>query len=111
MENLNKENAKIFKALADEQRLIILELLQSGEKCACEILDNLNIGQSSLSYHMKILVNSRIVESRNNGKWTFYQISNKGSTDAINIFKELTTTKNIDNSNCKKYNCENKNSI
>ena len=106
MENLNKNNAKIFKALADEQRLIILELLQSGEKCACEILDNIKIGQSSLSYHMKILVNSGIVESRNNGKWTFYQISKKGIPDAINILKELTTIKNRDNSNSKNYNCE-----
>lgn len=90
METLNQKYAKIFKALCDEQRLIILELLRSGNKCACELLENIDIGQSSLSYHMKILVESGIVESRQDGKWTHYKISEQGSRDAINILKKLT---------------------
>lgn len=91
METLNQKYAKIFKALCDEQRLHILELLRSGDKCACKLLENIDIGQSSLSYHMKILVESGIVESRQDGKWTHYKISEQGSRDAIDILKELTS--------------------
>jgi ArsR family transcriptional regulator len=45
-----------------------LELLRSGEKCACVLLEQLDLGQSGLSYHMKILVESGVVESRQEGK-------------------------------------------
>ncbi|HCG35802.1 MAG TPA: transcriptional regulator [Clostridiales bacterium] len=83
--------AKVFKAFCDEKRLQILALLCSGEKCACVLLEELDLGQSGLSYHMKILVESGIVDSRQEGKWTYYQISEKGSAYAIALFKELTT--------------------
>lgn len=91
MENANKENAKIFKALCDEKRLAILELLQSGEKCACVLINKMNIGQSALSYHMKILCESGIVESRQEGKWTHYSLSDSGSKHAAEVLIKLTT--------------------
>jgi ArsR family transcriptional regulator len=86
-----EENAKVFKAFCDEKRLKILELLRGGEKCACVLLEQLDLGQSGLSYHMKILVESGIVESRQEGKWTHYQISTKGSARAVDLLKQLTT--------------------
>ncbi len=86
-----EEHAKVFKALCDEKRLRILELLRCGEKCACVLLEQLDLGQSGLSYHMKILVESGIVDSRQDGKWTHYKISEKGSANAITLLKELTT--------------------
>lgn len=82
---------KVFKAFCDEKRLRILELLCDGEKCACVLLEQLELGQSGLSYHMKILVESGIVESRQEGKWTHYKISEKGSAYAVTLLKELTT--------------------
>ncbi len=91
METLFEKHAKVFKALCDEKRLHILNLLRNGENCACELLENIDIGQSSLSYHMKILVESGIVESRQEGKWTHYKISEQGSIAAIDILKELTS--------------------
>ncbi len=90
MATVYEEHARIFKALCDEKRLRILELLRSGEKCACVLLEQLDLGQSGLSYHMKILVESGIVESRQEGKWTHYKISEKGSAYAGNLLKELT---------------------
>ena len=86
-----EEHARIFKAFCDEKRLRILELLCDGEKCACVLLEKLDLGQSGLSYHMKILVESGIVESRQEGKWTHYKISKKGSAYAGTLLKELTT--------------------
>lgn len=95
MTSVYKEQAKVFKAFCDEKRLRILDLLCAGEQCACVLLEQLDMGQSGLSYHMKILVESGIVESRQEGKWTHYKISKKGSTYAIALLKELTTQYNV----------------
>lgn len=104
METIYEEQAKVFKALCDEKRLRILELLRGGEKCACVLLEQLELGQSGLSYHMKILVESGIVESRQEGKWIHYKISEKGSACAGALLKELTTPNAIteENSCCEK---------
>ncbi|HOO28571.1 MAG TPA: metalloregulator ArsR/SmtB family transcription factor [Lachnospiraceae bacterium] len=75
----HSEDARMMKALADENRLSILELLQDGEKCACVLLEELNITQPTLSHHMKILCDSGIVEGRRDGKWTHYSLSAEGS--------------------------------
>lgn len=91
MVTVHEEHAKIFKAFCDDKRLRILELLRGGEKCACVLLEQLELGQSGLSYHMKILVESGVVESRQEGKWTHYKISEKGSSYAGTLLKELTT--------------------
>jgi len=96
-----EEQAKIFKAFCDDNRLQILELLRGGEKCACVLLEKLDMGQSALSYHMKILTESGIVESRQDGKWTHYKISEKGSARAGSLLKELTTPNmSVENKNC-----------
>ena len=91
MENIHEKNAKVFKAFCDEKRLAILELLRSGEKCACVLIDQMEIGQSSLSYHMKILCESGVVSSRQEGKWTHYRLSETGSQYAANLLIALTT--------------------
>ncbi len=72
------ENIRIFKALCDENRWRILEILQSGEKCACVLLNKLNIQQSTLSHHMKILCDSEVVVGRKDGKWMHYSINKEG---------------------------------
>ncbi|MBQ8482604.1 MAG: winged helix-turn-helix transcriptional regulator, partial [Alphaproteobacteria bacterium] len=79
------------KAFDDEKRLCILEMLQSGEKCACVILENMQISQSTLSHHMKILCESGIVNGRKEGKWVHYSISDVGQQNAINLLKKITS--------------------
>ena len=54
----HQDNAKVFKALCDPKRLAILEQLRSGEKCACVLQEPMDLTQSGLSYHMKILCDS-----------------------------------------------------
>jgi len=96
-----EEQAKVFKAFCDDKRLRILELLHSGEKCACVLIEQMDMGQSALSYHMKILVESGVVESHQEGKWTHYQISEKGSAYAMQLLKKITTPNlTADKSNC-----------
>lgn len=92
MEHTYAQDAKGFKAFCDENRLLILEMLRSGEKCACKLLENLDIGQSTLSHHMKILCDSGIVEGRIEGKWTHYSISEEGSNYAKELLNVLTNT-------------------
>ena len=96
MFNKYESDAKIFKALCDPKRLAILELLQSGEKCACKLMEELNIAQSALSYHMKILCESEIVSARQDGKWTHYRISKTGSERAMKKLNDITQTNNDD---------------
>ena len=87
----HQENAKVFKALCDPKRLAILEQLRSGEKCACVLLEPMDLTQSGLSYHMKILCESGIVESRQEGKWTHYRLSEAGRDRALGLLERLTT--------------------
>lgn len=84
-------HAKVFKAFCDVNRLQILELLRSGEKCACVLLEDLHISQSTLSYHMKILCESGIVTSHIEGKWTHYELSEAGIQYAKALLDVLTT--------------------
>ena len=90
MESEYEKDAKVFKALCDPKRLMVLEQLRGGEKCACILLDKLDIGQSCLSYHMKILCDSGIVDSRQDGKWTHYRLSEAGYRAAAELLRKLT---------------------
>ncbi|WP_297809979.1 helix-turn-helix transcriptional regulator [uncultured Finegoldia sp.] len=86
----NKQIADTFKALSDEKRIDILQLLQNGEQCACVLLEKLNLTQSGLSYHMKILTNSQIIQSRQVGKWTYYKISEKQCSNLMTLLIDIT---------------------
>ena len=96
MQTEEKRTALIFKALADENRIRILKLLQNGEKCGCVLLDDLKITQPTMSHHMKILCDSEIVVGRKEGKWVYYSISSEGASAAVKCLQELTTTNNTD---------------
>lgn len=91
--------AKVFKAFCDEKRLRILELLQSGEKCTCVLNEALEIPQSTLSYHMKILCESGIVAGREEGKWTHYSINGEGVMDAMDILRDFTLPNQVQEEN------------
>lgn len=78
-------DVKVFKAFCDETRLNILDILKAGEQCGCMLLDKLNISQSTLSHHMRILCDSGIVVARKEGKWSHYSIDE----EAVNRAKKL----------------------
>lgn len=85
-----RKTALIFKAFCDENRIRILKMLTSGEKCACKMLEELNVTQPTLSHHMRILCDSGVVVGRKEGKWMHYSISEKGAGVAKSCLKELT---------------------
>ena len=93
--------AAMFKALGDENRIRILKLLRGGEKCACKLLEELNISQPTLSHHMKILCDAGIVAGRREGKWMHYSICCDGVKHIRRILQELLLSDHIPkNCNC-----------
>ena len=101
MEPIYEQRAQVFKALCDPRRQKILALLQGGEKCACKLIEEMGMPQSSLSYHMKVLCASGIVVGREEGKWTHYRIDPAGSRRAVELLQAITTSScDTDNNSC-----------
>ena len=70
-----EEYSKVMKAIADSNRLKIMDILSCGELCACALLENFEFTQPTLSHHMKILMESGLVSSRKEGNWTYYGLN------------------------------------
>lgn len=83
------EQEKVFKALADETRLKILTMLINCELCACDLLEEFDITQPTLSYHMKILTEINLVKSRKDGSWMKYQLNTDKITDSIAFLVQI----------------------
>lgn len=75
METDYKGYAAMMKALGDESRVKIFDMLSKGELCACKVLEEFNITQPTLSYHMKILCDCGLVNGRRDGIWMKYTIN------------------------------------
>ncbi|KHD44623.1 ArsR/SmtB family transcription factor [Streptococcus hongkongensis] len=75
----------LFKALSDINRLRILTYLQQGQICACELSEKLSIAQTALSYHMRILCQSGLVDSKQVGKRKHYQLSKKAHRTLLTL--------------------------
>ncbi len=71
----NNDMVAVLKALSDQTRLQIFDLLRNGTLCACKILENLNITQPTLSHHMKVLCDCGLVDATKDWKWTHYSIN------------------------------------
>jgi ArsR family transcriptional regulator, arsenate/arsenite/antimonite-responsive transcriptional repressor len=70
-----RHSAELFKALADETRLRILNLLVRGELCVCDLMSVLAIGQSKASRHLAHLRNVGLVDDRRDGVWMYYTLA------------------------------------
>ena len=64
----------LLQALADEKRLRILEALTEGEACVCDLQESLEMGQSLLSHHLKVLREAGLVSDRKEGRWIHYSV-------------------------------------
>lgn len=91
------EVAAICKALGDANRLQIIQMLSDGEKCGCKLLEAFEITQPTLSHHMKILCNCRLVNDRKDGKWHHYSLN----CETLGEFK-----KHIEKLSCTKKGCD-----
>jgi ArsR family transcriptional regulator len=74
---------KCFKALADETRLRLLNIAGNYELNVNEIVETMDMGQSRISRHLKILTESGLLMARRNGLWTFYSASSEGAAGLL----------------------------
>ena len=74
LERSAAEAARRFNALADPSRLAILERLQGGTRCVCELRDALHMAPNLLSYHLRILREAGLVVGNRNGRRIEYRI-------------------------------------
>ena len=99
-----EENAKIIKSLSDPSRLKIIDILSCGEMCACDILQHFDFTQPTLSHHMKVLIESGLVEVRREGLWNYYYLNinncNKLSIFLMNLVTETEECICKDKSRC-----------
>lgn len=85
--NIN-DKEKIFKALGDKNRLMIMDLISKEELSAGKILEQVNMGQSTLSHHMKILCDSGIVNARKDSRWVYYTINAEVAAEISSVISE-----------------------
>ncbi|MPM51862.1 hypothetical protein SDC9_98613 [bioreactor metagenome] len=87
-ETINSET-KIFKALADSNRLKIVKLLKEGELCACELTIALSSSQSTVSHHLSVLKSVGLIKERKEGKWSYFRLSEGAVIEILNQVKLL----------------------
>lgn len=84
------DRALVFKALADENRLHVVEILAGrGETCACELLDELDVTQPTLSHHMKVLCDCGLVTCRKEGRWCHYSVVPEVASELASFFSAM----------------------
>ena len=67
----------ITKALSDENRVRALMMLCKGELCVCQLIEMLGLAPSTVSKHMSILRQARLVECRKDGRWNYYRLADE----------------------------------
>jgi len=78
-----RETLEIAKAMADGNRLRVLMALSGGELCVCQIVELLELAPSTVSKHMSILRQARLVEGRRDGRWMHYRLPGRDASKAI----------------------------
>jgi ArsR family transcriptional regulator len=86
-----KSNAKIFKALSDQNRLKIIDILSCGEKCACDLLEHFEFTQPTLSHHMRVLLDCDLVKCRKEGPWSHYSLNNTNGNRLVLFLMNIIT--------------------
>ena len=84
-------SAAIFRALSDEKRLRIMDLLTGGELCVCELTEILDLPQPLLSFHLRTLKDAGLVEDRRAGRWVYYSLGRKALEKGRSVLEELAS--------------------
>ena len=95
MTNYYFDYVPLFKALADETRLKIVQMLSCESMCANSILECFTITQPSLSYHMKTLTACGLVRARRHGGFTMYSVDQSRLSAAISLLQEFSSSMEV----------------
>lgn len=90
---IESEQARaLLKALADPLRLQVIEALGEGERCVCDLASQLELGQSKLSFHLKVLKQAGLLADRQEGRWIYYRLQAE-ALEALSLWlRDLSAT-------------------
>jgi ArsR family transcriptional regulator len=93
---INAERAaELFHALSDPIRVEVVSLLLDGERCVCDLMDDLDLQQSRLSWHLKTLSDAGIISGRREGRWNYYSLKREALSEAGEFLGALTPTRRL----------------
>jgi ArsR family transcriptional regulator len=87
---------RIFHALSDETRLAVVQMLGDGERCVCDLQVALDVAQSRLSFHLKVLKEAGLVTDRKEARWSYYTLVPEALTEAHDIVHTLAAPRTAD---------------
>jgi len=87
---------RVFKAIADRNRIRILKMLEAKPMCVCEITEVLGIAQPSVSRHLSILRDAGLLDDEKDGIWTNYCLSRSGNDVVVTMLSSLSRWGNED---------------
>jgi ArsR family transcriptional regulator, arsenate/arsenite/antimonite-responsive transcriptional repressor len=85
--------AQLFHALSDETRLGVIEMLRNGERCVCDLQEELDAAQSRLSFHLRVLKEAGLVVDRRDGRWSYYSIDPAALKEVHDLSNALQPSK------------------
>ena len=65
---------QLLKALADPVRMDVVQALTAGERCVCELTEQLGLAQSRLSFHLRVMREAGLLQAREQGRWVYYSL-------------------------------------
>jgi ArsR family transcriptional regulator len=87
--------AALFHALSDQVRMDVVVLLMGGERCVCDLMADLDLAQSRLSWHLKTLSDAGIIIGRREGRWNYYSLNADTLAEARAILDALKPSRRL----------------
>jgi len=87
--------AELFHALADPIRVDVVTMLLDGERCVCDLMADLELAQSRLSWHLKTLSDAGIISGRREGRWNYYSLNPDVLSEARGILDGLKVSRRL----------------
>jgi ArsR family transcriptional regulator len=87
--------AALFHALADPIRVEVVSLLMDGERCVCDLMTDLELAQSRLSWHLKTLSDAGLISGRREGRWNYYSLNAEALTEARSILEAIKPSRRL----------------
>ena len=87
---MDKSLSEIFKVLSDENRLKIIKIIAKEQKCATQLIADLDISQPTLSHHMRILTDAKLVKPNNAGTQVYYELEHEKVKSLCKFVREIS---------------------
>ena len=87
--------AELFHALSDPIRVDVVAMFIDGERCVCDLMDDLGLQQSRLSWHLKSLVDAGVISGRREGRWNYYSLNKDALAEATDFLTSLKPARRL----------------